>query len=81
MYGDAAFDEIVTIFGAMFARRPELVAAELVPIWNVLKIARKHIAKLHIKVNILLIPALFGLLDAIVLLIELAKQKIRVENF
>ena len=27
-YGDAAFDEIVTMFGAMFAPRPQLVAAE-----------------------------------------------------
>jgi SAM-dependent methyltransferase len=29
-YGDAAFDEVVSMFGAMFAPRPELVAAELV---------------------------------------------------
>jgi SAM-dependent methyltransferase len=29
-YADAAFDEIVSMFGAMFAPRPELVAAELV---------------------------------------------------
>lgn len=29
-YGDAAFDVIVSMFGAMFAPRPELVAAELV---------------------------------------------------
>lgn len=29
-YADAAFDEVVTMFGAMFAPRPELVAAELV---------------------------------------------------
>ena len=29
-YGDASFDQIVTMFGAMFAPRPELVAAELV---------------------------------------------------
>ncbi|MBI1762233.1 MAG: class I SAM-dependent methyltransferase [Acidobacteria bacterium] len=29
-YGDAAFDEVVTMFGAMFAPRPELAAAELV---------------------------------------------------
>lgn len=28
-YADAAFDEIVTMFGAMFAPRPELVASEL----------------------------------------------------
>lgn len=28
-YGDAAFDSVVTMFGAMFAPRPELVAAEL----------------------------------------------------
>src|SRR5215208_685383 len=28
-YGDASFDVIVTMFGAMFAPRPELVAAEL----------------------------------------------------
>src|SRR5215510_1470958 len=28
-YKDAAFDEVVTMFGAMFAPRPELVAAEL----------------------------------------------------
>lgn len=28
-YGDAAFDEVVSMFGAMFAPRPELVAAEL----------------------------------------------------
>ncbi|HXG64507.1 MAG TPA: methyltransferase domain-containing protein [Blastocatellia bacterium] len=28
-YPDAAFDEIVTMFGAMFAPRPQLVAAEL----------------------------------------------------
>ena len=28
-YADAAFDEIVSMFGAMFAPRPELVAAEL----------------------------------------------------
>lgn len=28
-YADAAFDEIVTMFGAMFAPQPELVAAEL----------------------------------------------------
>ena len=29
-YADAAFDEVVSMFGAMFAPRPELVAAELV---------------------------------------------------
>lgn len=29
-YGDAAFDAVVTMYGAMFAPRPELVAAELV---------------------------------------------------
>ncbi|HLL75115.1 MAG TPA: class I SAM-dependent methyltransferase [Pyrinomonadaceae bacterium] len=29
-YPDAAFDEVVTMFGAMFAPRPELVASELV---------------------------------------------------
>lgn len=29
-YADAAFDEVVTMFGAMFAPRPELAAAELV---------------------------------------------------
>ncbi|HEY0048394.1 MAG TPA: class I SAM-dependent methyltransferase, partial [Pyrinomonadaceae bacterium] len=29
-YADGAFDEIVSMFGAMFAPRPELVAAELV---------------------------------------------------
>jgi SAM-dependent methyltransferase len=29
-YADAAFDVVVTMFGAMFAPRPELVAAELV---------------------------------------------------
>ncbi|MDQ3258797.1 MAG: methyltransferase domain-containing protein [Acidobacteriota bacterium] len=29
-YGDAAFDVVVSMFGAMFAPRPELVAAELV---------------------------------------------------
>src|SRR6266550_7990403 len=29
-YGDAAFDLVVSMFGAMFAPRPELVAAELV---------------------------------------------------
>lgn len=29
-YGDADFDEVVSMFGAMFAPRPELVAAELV---------------------------------------------------
>jgi SAM-dependent methyltransferase len=29
-YTDAAFDEVVTMFGAMFAPRPEMVAAELV---------------------------------------------------
>src|SRR5688572_15020999 len=29
-YGDAAFDVIVSMFGAMFAPRPERVAAELV---------------------------------------------------
>ena len=29
-YGDASFDSVVTMFGAMFAPRPELVAAELV---------------------------------------------------
>ncbi len=29
-YGDASFDVVVTMFGAMFAPRPELVAAELV---------------------------------------------------
>jgi 2-polyprenyl-3-methyl-5-hydroxy-6-metoxy-1,4-benzoquinol methylase len=28
-YGDCAFDEVVTMFGAMFAPRPQLVAAEL----------------------------------------------------
>jgi 2-polyprenyl-3-methyl-5-hydroxy-6-metoxy-1,4-benzoquinol methylase len=28
-YADAAFDEVVTMFGAMFAPRPQLVAAEL----------------------------------------------------
>ena len=28
-YGDASFDVVVTMFGAMFAPRPELVAAEL----------------------------------------------------
>ena len=28
-YGDASFDTVVTMFGAMFAPRPELVAAEL----------------------------------------------------
>jgi SAM-dependent methyltransferase len=28
-YGDASFDAVVTMFGAMFAPRPELVAAEL----------------------------------------------------
>jgi 2-polyprenyl-3-methyl-5-hydroxy-6-metoxy-1,4-benzoquinol methylase len=28
-YADAAFDEIVTMFGAMFAPRPQLVAAEM----------------------------------------------------
>lgn len=28
-YADAAFDEVVTMFGAMFAPQPELVAAEL----------------------------------------------------
>lgn len=28
-YGDGAFDAVVTMFGAMFAPRPELVAAEL----------------------------------------------------
>lgn len=28
-YADAAFDEVVSMFGAMFAPRPELVAAEL----------------------------------------------------
>jgi len=28
-YGDAAFDAVVTMFGAMFAPRPELVASEL----------------------------------------------------
>lgn len=28
-YADAAFDEVVTMFGAMFAPRPELVASEL----------------------------------------------------
>jgi len=28
-YEDASFDEVVTMFGAMFAPRPELVAAEL----------------------------------------------------
>ena len=28
-YGDASFDEVVTMFGAMFAPRPEMVAAEL----------------------------------------------------
>ena len=28
-YGDAAFDTVVSMFGAMFAPRPELVAAEL----------------------------------------------------
>ena len=29
-YADAAFDEVVSMYGAMFAPRPELVAAELV---------------------------------------------------
>jgi SAM-dependent methyltransferase len=29
-YGDASFDDVVTMFGAMFAPRPEMVAAELV---------------------------------------------------
>lgn len=29
-YADASFDEVVTMYGAMFAPRPELVAAELV---------------------------------------------------
>lgn len=29
-YGDASFDEVVTMFGAMFAPRPAVVAAELV---------------------------------------------------
>jgi ubiquinone/menaquinone biosynthesis C-methylase UbiE len=29
-YGDASFDTVVSMFGAMFAPRPELVAAELV---------------------------------------------------
>ena len=29
-YADASFDEVVTMFGAMFAPRPELAAAELV---------------------------------------------------
>jgi SAM-dependent methyltransferase len=29
-YADAAFDEVVSMFGAMFAPRPEVVAAELV---------------------------------------------------
>ena len=28
-YGDASFDAVVTMFGAMFAPRPEIVAAEL----------------------------------------------------
>jgi ubiquinone/menaquinone biosynthesis C-methylase UbiE len=28
-YGDASFDAVITMFGAMFAPRPELVAAEL----------------------------------------------------